>query len=209
MISAIAHTHFTTHTFHMNIKSINFVLDSNQNLILINWEQSETSLYTLALEVNDSWDVKETKVESLSSDDADSAVSKLVYKRYIDHYQENLAWNRSKWNVYSFWSEFYSRVLMTAEVFSLDRTMWMLLQQVTQSKVENLDEVVVYWSKNTRNISNDWKIMMNRCLDLDLNKRIELMNLLNFWEKVKCKNWTNSMCNLDFSDRLLSLHVAV
>ncbi len=29
MTSAIAHTHFTTHTFYMNIKSINFVLDSN------------------------------------------------------------------------------------------------------------------------------------------------------------------------------------
>ncbi len=128
MTSAIAHTHFTTHTFHMNIKSINFVLDSNQNLILIDWEQSETSLYTLAFEANDSWNVKETKVES---DDADSAVSKLVYKRYVDHYRENLAWDQSKWNVYSFWSEFYSRILMTAEVFSLDQTMWMLLQQVT------------------------------------------------------------------------------
>ncbi len=71
MTSAIAHTHFMTHTFHMNIKSINFVLNSNQNLILIDWEQSETSLYTLALEANDFWNVKETKVESSSSDDAD------------------------------------------------------------------------------------------------------------------------------------------
>jgi len=178
-------------------------------LILIDWEQSETSLYTLALEANDSWNVKETKVESSSSDDTDSAVSKLVYEKYVDYYWENLVWNRSKWNVYSFWSEFYSRVLMTAEVFSLDWTMWMLLQQVTPSEVENLDEVVVYWSENARDISNDWKIVMNCCLDLDLNKRIKLMNLLNFWKKVKCKNWTNSMCNLDFSDKSLSLCVAV
>ncbi len=71
MTSAIAHIHFTTHTFYMNIKSINFILDSNQNLILIDWKQSETSLYTLAFEANDSWDVKEAKVESSSSDDAD------------------------------------------------------------------------------------------------------------------------------------------
>lgn len=69
--SAITHTHFTAHTFHMNIKSINFVLDSNQNLILIDWEQSKTLLYTLALEANNSWNVKEMKVKSSSSDDAD------------------------------------------------------------------------------------------------------------------------------------------
>ncbi len=208
MASAIAHTHFTAHTFHMNIKPINFVLDSNQNLILIDWKQSGTSLYTLAPEANGSWNVKEAKVESSSSDDADSAVSKLVYERYVDHYRENLAWGRSKWNVYSFWSEFYSRALMTAEVFSLGRTMWMLLQQVTQSEVEDLDEVVVYWSEDARDIPDDWKAVVNRCLDFDSNKRIELMNLLNFWEKVKCKDWTNSMCNPDFSGRSLSLRVA-
>jgi serine/threonine protein kinase len=71
MASAIAHTHFTAHKFHMDIKPANFVLDSNQNLILIDWEQSGAPLYTLAPEANGSWDVKEAKVESSSSDGAD------------------------------------------------------------------------------------------------------------------------------------------
>jgi len=202
MASAIAHTHFTAHTFHMDIKPANFVLDSNQNLILIDWEQSGAPLYTLAPEANGSWDVKEAKVESSSSDGADSAVSKLVYERYAGHYRENLAWGRPKWNVYPFWSEFYPRALEAAELFSLGRTMWMLLQQVAQSEVEDLDEVVVYWSENARDIPDDWKAVVDRCLDPDPNKRIGLMDLLNFWEKV------NSMCNPDFSGRSLSLRVA-
>ncbi len=66
MTSAIAHTHFMTHKFHMNIKSINFVLNFNQNLILINWKQSEILLYILALKANDFWNIKEMKVESSS-----------------------------------------------------------------------------------------------------------------------------------------------
>ena len=192
----------------MDIKPANFVLDSNQNLILIDWEQSGAPLYTLAPEANGSWDVKEAKVESSSSDGADSAVSKLVYERYAGHYRENLAWGRPKWNVYPFWSEFYPRALEAAEVFSLGRTMWMLLQQVAQSEVEDLDEVVVYWSEDARDIPDDWKAVVDRCLDPDPNKRIGLMDLLNFWEKVKCEDWTNSMCNPDFSGRSLSLRVA-
>jgi serine/threonine protein kinase len=38
MASAISHTHFTAHTFHMDIKPVNFVLDANKDLILIDWD---------------------------------------------------------------------------------------------------------------------------------------------------------------------------
>jgi len=52
MASAIAHAHFTAHTFHMDIKPANFVLNSRKDLVLIDWKQSEAALYTLALEVD-------------------------------------------------------------------------------------------------------------------------------------------------------------
>ena len=56
MTSAIAHTHYTAHTFHMDIKPANFLVDDNRNLILIDWEQSAAPLYTLAPEADGSWD---------------------------------------------------------------------------------------------------------------------------------------------------------
>lgn len=52
MASAIAHTHFTAHTFHMDIKPANFVVNANKDLILIDWEQSGAPLYTLAPEAD-------------------------------------------------------------------------------------------------------------------------------------------------------------
>jgi len=57
MTSVIAHTHFTAHTFYMDIKPASFVLDAHEDLILIDWEQSGAALYTLAPEADGSWDV--------------------------------------------------------------------------------------------------------------------------------------------------------
>ena len=90
MASAIAYTHFTAHTFHMDIKSATFVLNSRKDLILINWEQSGAALYTLAPEVDGSWDVKEARTDS-SHQGSDSAAPKLLYEKYCGLDRENLA----------------------------------------------------------------------------------------------------------------------
>jgi len=47
MASAIAHTHFVAHTFHMDIKPANFVVNANRDLVLIDWEQSGAWKYSL------------------------------------------------------------------------------------------------------------------------------------------------------------------
>ena len=65
--------------------------------------------------------------------------------------------------------------------------MWMLLEQVAQSEVEDLDEVIVSWSEVAKNVPDDWKTIVSRCLDIDPNKRIELSELVSFWEATKCK----------------------
>ena len=143
MASAIAHTHFTAHTFHMDIKPANFLLNSRKDLILIDWEQSGAALYTLAPEADGSWDVKEARSGPAHQGGPDSAEPKLVYEKYCGPDRENLAWGRPKWNVFPHWRDFYPKALEAAEVFSLGRTMWMLLEQVTQREVEELDDKVV------------------------------------------------------------------
>lgn len=91
MALAISHTHFTAHTFHMDIKPANFVLDANKDLILIDWEQSGAPLYTLAPEADGSWDVEEARMGSSLYEAANLVVSKLIYTKYRGPDRENLA----------------------------------------------------------------------------------------------------------------------
>lgn len=60
--------------------------------------------------------------------------------------------------------------------------MWMLLEQVPQSRLEDADGVVVSWSEDTRDVPEDWKAIVSRCLDPDPNERIRLLELIVFWE---------------------------
>lgn len=106
MASAIAHTQFTAHTFHMDIKPANFILNSREDLILIDWEQSGAALYTLAPEADGSWNVKEARAGSSYRRSEDSAEPKLVYEKYCGPDRENLAWGRPKWNVFPHWRDF-------------------------------------------------------------------------------------------------------
>jgi serine/threonine protein kinase len=182
MASAISHAHFTAHTFHMDIKPANFILDPNKDLVLIDWEQSGAPLYTLAPEADGSWDVEELAESSLY-EGPDFAAPKLLYKKYHGPPRENLAWGRPKWNVFPIWRDHCPRALEAAEVFSLGRTMWMLLQQVAQSEVEDLDEVVLYWNEEASDIPDDWKVVISSCLDPDPNRRIRLSELVRFWGK--------------------------
>ncbi|KAH8743741.1 hypothetical protein F5883DRAFT_609990 [Diaporthe sp. PMI_573] len=111
--SAVIHIHHIAHTYYMDIKLANFLVDDHGNTILINWEQSGAPLYTLAPEADGKWDVDEV--------DGLNAPPRL-------------------------WSRRWPRACKAAEVFSLGRTMWMLLQEVPQEDVKDLDpkEIVVH-----------------------------------------------------------------
>ena len=186
MASAIGHTHFTARTFHMDIKTVNIVLDARRDLLLIDWEQGGANLYTLAPEADGSWDVQEAIRAT------ESARSKLLYKEYSGPDRANLAWSRPKWNVFPIWRDSYPRALEAAEVFSLGRTMWMLLEQVTESDMEDHVEIVSSWSDGVIDIPQLWKDVVSRCLDPDPNERISLSELVDLWEAKKGKDWTSS-----------------
>lgn len=169
----------------MDIKPANFVVDANRDLVLIDWEQSGAWQYSLAPDADGSWDVKNAGNVLPHRAGSDSSAPKLVYEPYRGPGRENLAWGRPKWNVFPYWRKFYPRALEAAEVFSLGRTMWMLLGQVPQSRLEDADEVVVSWSEGAKDIPEDWQAIVSRCLDPDPNKRIGLLELVGFWEAAK------------------------
>lgn len=180
---------FAAHTFHMDIKPANFVVNANKDLILIDWEQSGACQYSLAPEADGSWNVKTAETISSNCTGSHSSAPKLVYEKYCGPYRENLAWGRPKWKVFPYWREYYPRALMAAEVFSLGRTIWMLLEQVPQSRLEDADEVVVSWSEDAMDVPKDWKAVVSRCLDPDPSKRIRLSGLVDFWKVVKRQEW--------------------
>ena len=108
---------------------------------------------------------------------------KLVYEKYLGPHRENSVWGYPKWNVFPDWRENYPIALEAAEGFSLGRTMWMVLEQVAQSEVEDLDEIIMAWSKAANDIPDDWKTIVRRCADSNPNKRVGLWELESFWRQ--------------------------
>ncbi|KAL9594509.1 MAG: hypothetical protein Q9219_006991 [cf. Caloplaca sp. 3 TL-2023] len=183
MASAIAHTHFEACSYHMDIKADNFLLNQYQDLILIDWEQAGAPRYILAPEADGSWDVKEVTARPSSPETKDLRRSELVYEKYQGPDRVNLPWGSPKWNVFPIWRESCPRALHAAETFSLGILMWMLLEQVTDEEAEEMSQVVVSWNKSAVDIPKAWRDVVCRCVNPDPNKRIELLELVDFWRR--------------------------
>ncbi|KAK0618504.1 hypothetical protein B0T17DRAFT_619088 [Bombardia bombarda] len=129
MAAAVFHTHRIVKTCHMDIKPGNFVADASDNLILCDWEQHDAPATTIAPEADGTWDV----TEDLPTHQAGRP--RLVYTRYSGTPRRNVdedvlgdaPWHT--WNVFPHWSNEHPWALELAEVFSLGRSMWMLLCQ--------------------------------------------------------------------------------
>ena len=185
MAAAIAHTHFVAHTYHMDIKLGNFLLDADSSLVLIDWEQSNAPVTTAAPEIDGTWDVEEVPAEGLKT--------ALRYTKYTGPERRNMplttpgcnCWN--VWNVFLVWSKYCPKALELAEVFSLGRCMWMLLRQPDLNAFEDVtrtEEVVEDW-RSSEDIPAHWRHVVQDCLKHDPNERIGLRELLAFWNGVR------------------------
>ncbi|KAK1250107.1 hypothetical protein MKX08_010110, partial [Trichoderma sp. CBMAI-0020] len=169
-----------THTYHMDIKPGNFILDNQENLVLIDWEQNGAPATTLAPEADGTWDVEE-------QDSKDSGSMKLVYTKYTGPERRNMPEGSGQesfnvWNVFPEWQVSCPKALELAEVFALGRIMWMLLSQTASNfdEVEHPDDVQVTWTGNT-NLPSCWVEIVENCMNVDPNNRPSLENLTGFW----------------------------
>lgn len=182
MAAAIAHTHFVAHTYHMDIKPGNFLLDADLHLVLIDWEQCDAPITTAAPEIDGTWDVEEIPAENMTN--------ALQYTKYTGPERRNMplttpgskGWN--VWNVFPVWNEQCPKALELAEVFSLGRSMWMLLRQPDMNAFEDItstEEVVEDWGLS-EDIPAHWRQVVHDCLKQNPNDRIRLSELLTFWD---------------------------
>jgi len=187
MAAAIKHTHLVAHSYHMDIKPGNFLIDDDENLILIDWEKSNASPTTLAPEADGTWDVQEERVPSTSTTSA--AGPQLKYTKYEGPERRNIdqdigghSWNI--WNVFPLWQAENPKALELAEVFSLGRSMWMLLRQPDMDgwdEIEHPTDLVTDWT-DADNAPESWRQMVDRCMSTDPNRRPGVALLAEFWE---------------------------
>ncbi|KAK6342224.1 hypothetical protein TWF730_001702 [Orbilia blumenaviensis] len=183
MAAAMLHTHRVAKTYHKDLKPGNFVADENDNLILCDWEQQDANPVTLAPEADRTWDVSTGDLPT-----APSGRPQLQYSKYSGPPRRNVQeavlgdapWHL--WNVFSLWALEQPWALELAEVFSLGRTMWILLRQPDSDfeDIEHPDELVTDWG-GSEDIPAAWKQTIDRFISRDPNKRPDFSELSEFW----------------------------
>lgn len=94
------------------------------------------------------------------------------------------------WNVWNWlleWQRTCSRAAELADVFSLGRTMWMLLRQYNHQDlegIENIDDITEDWN-TFNNIPLDWRKLVGQCLERDPRRRPILKAIHKFWDAYK------------------------
>ncbi|KAI0025887.1 hypothetical protein F4780DRAFT_789381 [Xylariomycetidae sp. FL0641] len=185
MTAAVFHTHRVAKTYHMDIQPANFVADENDKLILCDWEQHDAAATTIAPEADGTWDVTEEPGQGKIT------FPRLQYTKYSGPPRRNVEegiledtpWHT--WNVFPIWTERCPWALELAEVFSLGRTMWMLLRQPTidYEGIQHPDQLVTDWD-DSDDIPVAWKQIVYRCMLRDPNERPDLGELVCFWTTV-------------------------
>ena len=186
MTAAVAHTHLVAHTFHMDIKPTNLVVNNSHSLVLVDWEQHRAPKCTIAPEADGTWDVKEGRFDPSSSN---GPALPLSYQKHTGSLEEQNPWNWPTRNVFPIWNKTNPRAVEAAEVFSLGRTMWLLLEQYEQDDWDfaNATNRPILWDHEPDKTPQSWKDIVNRCTDVDPNKRPRLQQLVEFWKAEQLK----------------------
>ncbi|KAI6755642.1 hypothetical protein HG531_004748 [Fusarium graminearum] len=183
MASAVFHTHRVAMTYHKDVKPGNFVVDEDDNLKLCDWEQHDAPAITIAPEADGTWDVTE--------DVSSNGRPQLHYTKYSgpprrnvhEDVLEDAPWHT--WDVFPIWITEHPWALELAEVFSLGRTMWMLLRQPESDweGIEHPDDITTDRDESD-DIPFTWKQMVDRCMSRDANERPDLEELVGFWTEI-------------------------
>ncbi|KAF8428074.1 kinase-like domain-containing protein [Tirmania nivea] len=182
LTSALYYAHITCHTYHMDLKIDNILLDlANNSIIIIDWEQSGANPFSLAPEAAQELDVvlnsKTGLLEFMPFQGSD---------RERETKRQNNPLAAPEWDVFPGWSRDCSLAAELAEVYSLGCTIWQLLKhhEFNDEELEwRLEENDERWVGVEGVIPESWRETVDKCIQADPNKRMRLRELMGFWEK--------------------------
>ena len=179
MASAVGHAS-SFGVYHKDIKPESFLIDDESNLVLVSWEQNDVPVTTAAPEINGKWDA-ETLVDGT-----------VKYTKYQGPVRRNMPEEypvKHGWDVldvYTLWtSNRCSKAVELAEVFSLGRTMWMLLRQSSMAfeHVQNIRDIEEEDWTGCDDVPEWVRKGVEKCLTRNNpNQRMSLEELKEFWD---------------------------
>ena len=176
LASVLYHVHSVARSWHQDLKPPNMLLDDADNILVIDWEKCGANSFILAPEANGEFDVEADTEET-------EGRRKLRYKAYNGPERVSDPIAVPKWNVFPVWNEKYPEAVELAEIYSLGKTTWLILEQVsTGHGGEDYSSEVVQWSEWSEDIPQSWKDIVDRCIKADPNERTRVGELCRFWE---------------------------
>lgn len=177
IVSGIYHAHTEGFSWHQDLKPPNIILDDEENIIIIDWEQGigGTNTFISAPETYRDVDAHYLQGEG----------SKILYTRYEGPPRINNTIGTPHWDVFPAWSVHCRKAVELVEVFSLGATMFLILEQVALEKVPGLEDystAKMAWSHASSDIPQAWKETVNVCTRENPNERISMKEVLAFWK---------------------------
>lgn len=167
MTAALVHTHTVAKTFHMDFKPGNFLVNNDADPVPIDWEKSDAAVTIAAPEIDGTWDAEEIDIKD-SDGSCLLAFGTLNTRARNEETCQRARRATKGWNIWSpfiVWQKTCPKASETAEVFSLGRSLWMLLRQCDFDSFEDVKttlDIMEDWD-NSEDIPVTWKHAVEAC----------------------------------------------
>lgn len=167
----ILHTHRVAKTFHMDMKPANVLIEDDDTVRIIDWQQQGMCRATHPPEATLGFNPKIQKIVDKTRLDTSGKPIVIFTPQPGTWPEEGLR------DAYVRWKAENSRGIEAAESFMTARTFWHVLEQ----REETIDSSI--WSKESMDIPESWKEMVEACLVEDPARRPALETVVEFWKK--------------------------
>lgn len=174
MAEGILHTHRAANTYHMDMKPANVLLEDNGTTpVIIDWQQQGM--------------FRGTHPPTEATLSTNPKIRRIVDRMRVGPDGQPLlifAPTPGTWpetglrEAYTKWKAENPRGIEAAEVYMLGRTMWMVLEQVSEADAAATQETT--WK--SMDIPESWWGFVMRCLEDEPAHRLRIEDVVRFWQ---------------------------